>query len=161
MTLSILLTRIFRNIYTSTFSVGQLKWIPISIQQQIYNRQIQNHSSDYVHSSNLIHFNSWNLPEYDDGGLSSSGRRCVAGISDKASTEPLNKELNDSVDSLEEKNPDIIPQNNAEDEYQDEERAFERLNNATLRVYSRMQSPSSQLKNNGSYDGYTKTVSKV
>lgn len=97
--------------------------------------------------------------EYDDGGLSSAGRRCVAGNSDKASTEPLNKELNDSVDSLEEKNPDIIPQNNAEDEYQDEERAFERLNNATLRVYSRMQSPSTQLKNNGSYDGYTKTVS--
>lgn len=96
--------------------------------------------------------------EYDDGGLSSAGRRCVAGNSDKASTEPLNKDLNDSVDSLEEKNPDIIPQNNAEEEYQDEERAFERLNNATLRVYSRMQSPSSQIKNNGSYGGYTKTV---
>lgn len=100
--------------------------------------------------------------DYDDGGLSSSGRRCVAGNSDKASTEPLNKDLNDSVDSLEEKNPDIIPQNNGEDEYQDEERAFERLNNAaTLRVYSRMQSPNSQTKN-GSYDGYgPKTVSLV
>ncbi|XP_050508870.1 uncharacterized protein LOC114343069 [Diabrotica virgifera virgifera] len=92
--------------------------------------------------------------EYDDGGLASTGRRCVAGNSDKASTEPLNKDLNDSVDSLEEKNPDIIPQNNADDEYQDEERAFERLNNTTMRVYNRMQSPSSQLKNNGSYEGY-------
>ncbi|XP_049821876.1 titin isoform X1 [Aethina tumida] len=91
--------------------------------------------------------------DYDDGGLSSAGRRCVAGNSDKASTEPLNKDLNDSVDSLEEKNPDIIPQNNADDEYQDEERAFDRLNNAPLRVYSRMQSPSSQPKN-GAYDGY-------
>ncbi|KAG5870292.1 hypothetical protein JTB14_002060, partial [Gonioctena quinquepunctata] len=100
--------------------------------------------------------------DYDDGGLSSSGRRCVAGNGDKASTEPLNKDLNDSVDSLEEKNPDIIPQNNGEDEYQDEERAFERLNNSTLRVYSRMQSPGSQAKNNGSYDGYvTKTMPQV
>lgn len=86
--------------------------------------------------------------------------RCVAGSNDKASTEPLNKELNDSVDSLEEKNPDIIPQNNGDDEYQDEERAFDRLNNATLRVYSRMQSPTNQNKN-GSYDGYGKTVSKI
>ncbi|VEN53708.1 unnamed protein product [Callosobruchus maculatus] len=67
--------------------------------------------------------------------------------SDKASTEPLNKELNSSTDSLEEKNPDIIPQNNAEDEYQDEERAFERLNNITIRSYSRIQSPNNQLKN--------------
>ncbi|KAJ8909290.1 hypothetical protein NQ315_004550 [Exocentrus adspersus] len=93
--------------------------------------------------------------DYDDGGLTSSGRRCVVGNNDKASTEPLNKDLNDSVDSLEEKNPDIIPQNNGEDEYQDEERAFERLNNAaTLRVYSRIQSPNSQIKN-GCYDGYT------
>lgn len=116
--------------------------------------------SVYVTGSKICTF--WHsliiISEYDDGGLSSTGRRCVAGNSDKASTEPLNKDLNDSVDSLEEKNPDIIPQNNAEDEYQDEERAFERLNNATLRVYSRMQSPSSQLKNN-SYEGYTKTVS--
>lgn len=57
--------------------------------------------------------------------------------------------MNDSVDSLEEKNPDIIPQNNAEDEYQDEERAFERLNNApSVRVYSRLQSPN---QTNGSY----------
>lgn len=97
--------------------------------------------------------------DYDDGGLSSTGRRCVAGNIDKASSEPLNKDLNDSVDSLEEKNPDIIPQNNADDEYQDEERAFERLNNAPLRVYSRIQSPSTQNKNSA-YDGYaTKSVS--
>ncbi|KAJ8957703.1 hypothetical protein NQ318_017598, partial [Aromia moschata] len=93
--------------------------------------------------------------DYDDGGLSSAGRRCVAGGGggDKASTEPLNKDLNDSVDSLEEKNPDIIPQNNAEDEYQDEERAFERLNNAALRAYGRVQSPNGQSKK-GTYDGY-------
>lgn len=68
----------------------------------------------------------------------------------QASTEPLNKDMNDSVDSLEEKNPDIIPQNNADDEYQDEERAFERLNNApSVRVYSRLQSPNNQTKNGG------------
>lgn len=91
--------------------------------------------------------------DYDDGGLSSSSRRCVAGNSDKASIEPLNKDLNDSVDSLEEKNPDIIPQNNGEDDYQDEERAFERLNNAPLRVYSRMQSPNNTGNNEG-YDAF-------
>lgn len=66
----------------------------------------------------------------------------------------MKQDLNDSVDSLDEKNPDIIPQNNGEDEYQDEERAFERLNSTTLRVYNRMQSPNSQMKNNGSYDAY-------
>ncbi|XP_050301168.1 nephrin isoform X2 [Anthonomus grandis grandis] len=89
--------------------------------------------------------------EFDDGGLSSAGRRCVAGNnSDKASTEPLNKDMNDSVDSLEEKNPDIIPQNNGDDDFQDEERAFERLNNApSVRVYSRLQSPNCTAKNGG------------
>lgn len=96
--------------------------------------------------------------DYDDGGLSSAGRRCVAGNGDKASIEPLNKDLNDSVDSLEEKNPDIIPQNNGDDDYQDEERAFDRLNNAPLRVYSRLQSPNNAGKN-GPFDGYSKTVS--
>lgn len=96
--------------------------------------------------------------DYDDGGLSSTGRRCVAGNGDKASIEPLNKDLNDSVDSLEEKNPDIIPQNNGDDDYQDEERAFDRLNNAPLRVYSRIQSPNN-IGKNGPFDGYSKTVS--
>lgn len=94
--------------------------------------------------------------DYDDGGLSSAGRRCVAGGGDKASTEPLNKDLNDSVDSLEEKNPDIIPQSNGEDDYQADERAFQRLNNSSMRVYSRMQSPNPKMKN-GPYD-YSKTV---
>lgn len=95
--------------------------------------------------------------DYDDGGLSTSHRRSV-GISDKASTEPLNKDLNGSVDSLEEKNPDVIPQKNGEDEYQEEERAFERLNNAApLGVYTRVQSPSAK---NGNYDCFaTRTVS--
>lgn len=94
--------------------------------------------------------------DYDDGGLSSTHRRSV-GISDKASTEPLNKDLNGSVDSLEEKNPDVIPQKNGEDEYQEEERAFERLNNATLGVYTRVQSPGGK---NGTYDSFgTRTVS--
>lgn len=91
--------------------------------------------------------------DYSDGGP--SPRRCVPGSGgDKASTEPLNKDLNGSIDSLEEKNPDIIPQNNGEDDYQDEERAFERLNNAPLRVYSRMASPNHT--KNGNY--HPKTV---
>lgn len=98
--------------------------------------------------------------DYDDGGLSMAGRRSVSRHGDKASTEPLNKDLNDSIDSLEEKNPDIIPQNNGEDDYQDEERAFERLNNAPSRMVSRIHSPNSQSKN-GSYDKYNKKVSYV
>ncbi|XP_065167530.1 hemicentin-2-like isoform X4 [Atheta coriaria] len=97
--------------------------------------------------------------DYDDGGLSSAGRRCVAGGGDKASTEPLNKDLNDSVDSLEEKNPDIIPQSNGEDDYQADERAFQRLNNSSMRVYSRMQSPNPKMKN-GPYD-YSKTKDEI
>ncbi|XP_066262993.1 nephrin isoform X3 [Euwallacea similis] len=101
--------------------------------------------------------------DYDDGGLSSSGRRCVAGNnSDKASIEPLNKDMNDSVDSLEEKNPDIIPQNNADDEYQDEERAFERLNNApSVRVYSRLHNPNSQTNNGINYGKPTQTSTEL
>lgn len=97
-------------------------------------------------------------------GLSSSGRRCVSTSGDKASTEPLNKDLNDSIDSLEEKNPDIIPQNNGDDDYQDEERAFERLNNAPIRTYTRLQSPvTGTLGRNGSYDTYKsqKSVSAI
>lgn len=76
----------------------------------------------------------------DENGLSHD-RRSTNTSGDKASTEPLNKELGDSMDSFEEKNPDIIPQGNGEDDYQDEEKAFERLNNASTRVYSRLQSP--------------------
>lgn len=91
--------------------------------------------------------------ECDDGGLSSSSRHGGGTGGDKASTEPLNKDLNDSVDSLEEKNPDIIPQNNADDDYQDEERAFERLNNASVRTYSRLQSPNNPGRNS-CYDTY-------
>ncbi|XP_044744703.1 nephrin-like isoform X3 [Coccinella septempunctata] len=98
--------------------------------------------------------------DYDDGGLSIAGRRSVSRHGDKASTEPLNKDLNDSVDSLEEKNPDIIPQSNGEDDYQDEERAFERLNNAPSRIVSRIQSPNSQSKN-GSYDKYNKKNEEI
>lgn len=95
----------------------------------------------------------------DDGGMTSSSR---ASGGDKASTEPLNKDLNDSVDSLEEKNPDIIPQNNADDDYQDEERAFERLNNASVRTYSRLQSPNNPSRNS-CYDTYKsqKSVSRT
>ncbi|XP_045478028.1 synaptogenesis protein syg-2-like isoform X2 [Harmonia axyridis] len=97
--------------------------------------------------------------DYDDGGLSMAGRRSSR-HGDKASTEPLNKDLNDSVDSLEEKNPDIIPQSNGEDDYQDEERAFERLNNAPSRMVTRIQSPNSQSKN-GSYDKYNKKNEEI
>lgn len=91
--------------------------------------------------------------EFDEVGLSSSSsRHGGGGGSDKGSIKPLNKDLNDSVDSLEEKNPDIIPQNNGDDEYQDEERAFDRLNNVSIRTYSQLQSPNNPMRN--SYDTY-------
>ena len=93
--------------------------------------------------------------DYDEAGLglSPNGRRCVSGVSnsDKASTEPLNKDLNDSVDSLEEKNPDIIPQNNGDDDYQEDERAFERLNNASS-LYRRLSPGGGNFIKNGPYD---------
>ncbi|KAF2892420.1 hypothetical protein ILUMI_13758, partial [Ignelater luminosus] len=76
---------------------------------------------------------------YKDVRLSSADRECE-GSSEKNSMQPLNKDLNNSADSLEEKNPDIVPQNNGDSEYQEEERAFERLNNAPLRSYTRLQS---------------------
>lgn len=76
---------------------------------------------------------------YKDARLSSSNRECDRN-SDKTSMQPLNKDLNSSADSLEEKNPDIVPQNNGDSEYQEEERAFERLNNAPPRTYARLQS---------------------
>lgn len=88
-------------------------------------------------------------------------RRTINTGGDKASTEPLNKELGDSMDSFEEKNPDIIPQGNGEDDYQDEEKAFERLNNPT-RIYSRLQSVNNMERSNSPYEtsfGVSKTVS--
>lgn len=92
--------------------------------------------------------------DFDEVGLSStSSRHCGGGGSDKSSIKPLNKDLNDSIDSLEEKNPDIIPQNNGDDEYQDEERAFERLNNVSIRTYSQLPSPNPNNPRN-SYDTY-------
>ncbi|KAB0805653.1 hypothetical protein PPYR_02623 [Photinus pyralis] len=57
----------------------------------------------------------------------------------KNSMQTLSKELNSSTDSLEEKNPDIVPHNSGDSEYQEEERAFERLNNSSVRNYNRLQ----------------------
>ncbi|CAH1132002.1 unnamed protein product [Ceutorhynchus assimilis] len=68
----------------------------------------------------------------------------------KASTEPLalDKNTNDSMDSMEESNPDIIPQNTTDDEYQEEERAFESLGNPpSSRLYKRIQSCNNQRHN--------------
>ncbi|XP_018322471.1 hemicentin-1-like [Agrilus planipennis] len=65
----------------------------------------------------------------------SGGRRgSVSNRGDQTSCEPLNRQLNCSVDSLDEKNPDLIPHENDE-EYQEEERAFERLNNVQVRPF--------------------------
>lgn len=89
---------------------------------------------------------------YKDVRLSSADRECE-GSSEKNSMQPLNKDLNNSADSLEEKNPDIVPQNNGDSEYQEEERAFERLNNAPLRSYTRLQSADG-VRRRCSYEDY-------
>nr|CAD7589177.1 unnamed protein product [Timema genevievae] len=108
--------------------------------------------------------------ERDGGGRNGSGagRRGMAG--DKSSSVPLSKDTDESMD---EKNPDIIPQNSGErilvflvacleeevspgvdlgdTDYQDpDEKAFEKLNNAPNRygkMVPRLQSP-----NNGMYE---------
>ena len=96
--------------------------------------------------------------DYDDGGLASNERHCVVVANDKASCEPLNKEkdTNGSVtdNSCDEKNPDIIPHNNLDDDFESDELApFERLNNIFPRSYQRLTSPKALLKNS-SYDFY-------
>nr|CAD7403532.1 unnamed protein product [Timema poppensis] len=79
--------------------------------------------------------------ERDGGGRNGSGagRRGMAG--DKSSTVPLSKDTDESMD---EKNPDIIPQNSDTDYQDPDEKAFEKLNNAPNRygkMVPRLQSP--------------------
>lgn len=52
---------------------------------------------------------------------------------DKGSAEPLSRNMG-SHSSLEDKNPDIIPTENSEDEYNLEEKAFDRLNIDSQRI---------------------------
>lgn len=75
---------------------------------------------------------------YDSASVSGSAYASVD--SKNTSTEPLRTELNNSVNSLEEKDPDIIPHNNGEEIHRDEEKAFDRLNNTLPMSYLRLQS---------------------
>lgn len=75
--------------------------------------------------------------------------RYAAVDSKNTSLEPLRTDINISVSSLEEKNPDVIPQSNSEDEHLEEERAFERLTSAPTRTYLRMDPPNLMDMGNG------------
>ncbi|KAK4885048.1 hypothetical protein RN001_001319 [Aquatica leii] len=87
-----------------------------------------------------------------DTQLSVASRDTESNI-DKNSMLVLNRDLNISSGSIEDKNPDIVPLNNGDSEYQEEERAFERLNNSTLRSYNRLQSVADDRKPS-LYDNY-------
>ncbi|KAB0805658.1 hypothetical protein PPYR_02628 [Photinus pyralis] len=76
--------------------------------------------------------------------IADSGSVLLNGTSKNTSSELLRTEVNSSVNSLEEKNPDIIPHNNADDEYLEEERAFEALGTPQTRTYLRIPAPTLQ-----------------
>jgi hypothetical protein len=50
------------------------------------------------------------VKEHEDGS-GNSGRRGTPPGGDKASSMPLSKDTDESIDSMDEKNPDVIPQN--------------------------------------------------
>ncbi|KAK5647875.1 hypothetical protein RI129_002767 [Pyrocoelia pectoralis] len=76
-----------------------------------------------------------------DRGTNASGSALLNGNSKNTSSEVLRTDVNGSVNSLEEKNHDIIPHSNAEDEYLEEERAFEALSSPQSRTYLRIPAP--------------------
>jgi hypothetical protein len=53
------------------------------------------------------------VKEREDGN-GNSGRRGTPPGGDKASSMPLSKDMDERIDSMDEKNPDIIPQNSGE-----------------------------------------------
>ncbi|XP_059609040.1 hemicentin-1 [Phlebotomus argentipes] len=58
---------------------------------------------------------------------------------DKGSAEPLSRNMG-SHSSIDDKNPDVVPQENSEDEFLSEEKAFERLNSDRILYNSRLNS---------------------
>ncbi|KAF5299118.1 hypothetical protein FQR65_LT09476 [Abscondita terminalis] len=78
---------------------------------------------------------------YDAASVTASGSGYLDGSSKNTSSVALRTGVNDSVNSLEEKNPDIIPLNNVDEEYQQEERDFEYLSNVQSRTYVRLPAP--------------------
>ncbi|KAJ9593654.1 hypothetical protein L9F63_014794, partial [Diploptera punctata] len=81
-----------------------------------------------------------------------SSRKGTPPSGDKSSSILLNKDTDQSFDSMDEKNPDIIPQNSVTDYQDSDEKAFEKLNNASNRIYANM-TPHLQLPpTNGMYE---------
>ncbi|XP_046401972.1 nephrin-like isoform X2 [Ischnura elegans] len=67
-------------------------------------------------------------------GAPQTATHCTNGVDEKTPGQTLGKDICDGTDP-DEKNPDIIPQNNDND-YQDaDEKAFEKLNNTSTRMY--------------------------
>lgn len=91
------------------------------------------------------------VKEREDGSGNSGRRGTPPGV-DKASSMPLSKDTDESIDSMDEKNPDVIPQNSDMD-YQDaDDKAFEKLNNAPSRIYANMTPRLQSPPNNGMYE---------
>ncbi|KAJ4448487.1 hypothetical protein ANN_10503, partial [Periplaneta americana] len=91
------------------------------------------------------------VKEREDGS-GNSGRRGTPPGGDKSSTMPLSKDTDESIDSMDEKNPDIIPQNSDTDYQDPDEKAFEKLNNAPSRIYANMTPRLQSPPNNGMYE---------
>ncbi|KAJ9582202.1 hypothetical protein L9F63_003441, partial [Diploptera punctata] len=91
------------------------------------------------------------VKEREDGNGNSSRRGTPPG-GDKLSSIPLSKDTDESIDSMDEKNPDIIPQNNDTDYQDPDEKAFEKLNNAPNRIYANMTPLLQSPPTNGMYE---------
>ncbi|KAK4885039.1 hypothetical protein RN001_001310 [Aquatica leii] len=78
---------------------------------------------------------------YDATSVTASGSGYLDESSKNTSSIALRTGVNDSINSLEEKNPDIIPLNNVDEEQEQEERDFEYLTNMQSRTYVRLPAP--------------------
>ncbi|KAB0805670.1 hypothetical protein PPYR_02640, partial [Photinus pyralis] len=97
--------------------------------------------------------NERELKTYDDEGLSLSVTQCTTNGADKGNIE-TNGEMNGSMESLEEKNPDIIPHNNAEEFFEDDKQGYILINNGPVCTYPRFQAPVVIVGQNSHYDEY-------
>ncbi|KAK4885042.1 hypothetical protein RN001_001313 [Aquatica leii] len=89
---------------------------------------------------------------YDDEGLSLSVTQCTATGADKSNIEP-NLDVNGSIESLEEKNPDIIP-HNTEEPFENDNQRYVVSNNDNMRSYPRFQTPVVIVGQNSHYEEY-------
>lgn len=86
--------------------------------------------------------------QYDCNSISTSGSTYLNSSGKNSNTVPPKSDISSSLDNVDEKNPDIIPQSSEED-LLDEERAFERLNNTQPRTCIRLPTPHDEDINQG------------